>query len=291
MCWPAVLPVSIFILCLPIRPIPNFLKKWKITDALGKNFGLAVTGTVFDGWGNMYFSALDGIYFIDKDGVNPATGTAIVKKVSDNFGLMDLATSQFPAQWIPPFEEGSILPVKLIRFTGVAGAEKVRLDWKVSSNETGSHFELEKNINGIGFKTQVTLISTEKQGDETYSFSDAVPVTGKVYYRLKMVGKDHSVSFSNVVFFDAEAKQSSTLKLFQNPVQSTVGFNYLAPGNTVADIAVYSYSGVKILSQKQNLQKGNNSIQIALSNVYVKGMYLLEVRDGNGRQVVRFIKE
>jgi hypothetical protein len=269
---------------------PKLSKKWKITDALGKNFGLAVTGTVFDGNGNMYFSALDGIYFIDYDGVNPGTGTAIVKKISDNFGLMDLATSQFPSEWIPPFE-GWPLPVKLIRFTGVAADEKLRLDWIVSSNETGSHFELEKSYNGTSFETRALILNTVKPDEEAYSFSDAAPVTGKVYYRLKIISKDQFETYSNIVFFEARTKQTSTLTLFQNPVGTSVNFNYTAAENTLADVTIYSYAGVKILLQKQNVQKGNNSLNIPLSSTLAKGIYLLEVREGANRRAVRFIKE
>jgi hypothetical protein len=269
---------------------PTLSKKWKITDIGGKNFSLPVTGTVFDAKGNMYFSGLDGLYFIDYDGVNPATGTAIVKKISDNFGLMDLATSQFPGAWIPPFEGGP-LPVKLMQFTGSVDNEKVQLQWKVSSNETGSHFEIQKSANGTDFTAQALLFTTDKAGEEVYRFTDEAPAAGSVYYRLKIVDKDHFSTYSNVVFFNAKAKELSSLRLLQNPVRSDIGFHYTAAENTVVDVTVYSFAGVKIISQKQSLQKGVNSLHISLGNMLPKGMYLLELREGNSRQVVRFIKE
>ncbi|HTM93727.1 MAG TPA: T9SS type A sorting domain-containing protein [Flavisolibacter sp.] len=270
-------------------PNPKLSKKWKVTDGVGKNFGLAVTGTVFDAKGNMYFSALDGIYFIDYGAVNPATGNAIVKKVSENFGLMDLATSQFPAAWAPP--AGTPLPVKLTQFNGVAVTEKVKLNWTVSSNETGSHFELEKSYNGAAFKTHALVLNTDKQGEQAYSFTDAAPITGKVYYRLKMVNKNESATYSNIVFFEAQTKQPSTLILLQNPVHNGLNFNYTAVENATADVTVYTYGGIKILSQKHNLQKGSNSISVQLSDMLTKGMYLLEVKEGSSRQVVRFVKQ
>jgi PKD repeat protein len=272
------------------NPDGKLSKKWKVTDAAAKNFGLAVTGTVFDATGNMYFSALDGIYFIDYAAVDAATGTAIVKKVSDNFGLMDLATSQFPAAWIPPFDDKT-LPVKLIHFTGTAIAEKVRLNWSVSSNETGNHFELEKSYNGSNFKTQALIFITEKQGEEAYSFTDAAAFTEKVYYRLKMVNKDGSVAYSDIVFFGAQTKQSSTLTLLQNPVSGALNFTYTSGKNTLIDITVYTFAGAKVLSHKHNVQKGTNSIDLSLSNMPVKGIYLLEVKEGANRQTVKFIKQ
>lgn len=272
-------------------PNPKLSKKWKVTDASGRNFGLAVTGTVFDAKGNMYFSALDGIYFIDYSAVNAATATAVVKKISDNFGLMDLATSQFPAAWTPPVGGGVTLPVKLIRFTGAAAGERVQLSWSVASNETGNYFELEKSYDGTSFKTQALIFTTEKQGDEAYNFTDAAPVTEKVFYRLKIVNKDQSVMYSNIVFFATQAKQASALTLLQNPVHSALNFNYAATENKQAEITVYSFTGAKILSQTYTLQKGNNSINVSLNNTLIKGMYLLEVKEGNNRQIVRFVKQ
>jgi len=269
---------------------PVLSKKWKVTNAAGQNFGLAVTGTVFDAAGNMFFSALDGIYYINHSAVNPATGTAVVQKVSENFGLMDLATSQFPAAWVPPFDPIA-LPVKLLRFNGVAGTDKVNLNWSVSSNENGNRFELEKSDNGASFKTQALVFNTDKQGVEGYNFTDATMLTAKVYYRLKMVGKNESVAYSNVVFFGDVSKQSSSLTLLQNPVYNAVNLNYTVAGNTAADITIYTAAGVKVLSQKQSLQRGINSISIPLNSMLMKGIYLLEVREGANSQTVKFVKQ
>lgn len=269
---------------------PKLAKKWKVTDAAGKNFGLAVTGTVFDAQGNMYFSALDGLYFIDYNGVNAATATAVVKKVSDNFGLMDLATSQFPAAWTPPFEP-VVLPVRLIQFTGTTAAGKVHLNWTAASNETGNRFELQKSYNGTSFKTQALIFTTDKEGEEVYRFTDTDLLKDKVYYRLKIVNKDESATYSNIIFFGAPTKQSAAIALLQNPVHSAVSFNYTALQNAPVDITVYTFTGVKILSQKHNVQKGANSLNITLNNMLVKGVYLLEVKEATNSQTVRFVKQ
>ncbi|HEX2532715.1 MAG TPA: T9SS type A sorting domain-containing protein, partial [Chitinophagaceae bacterium] len=256
---------------------PRLTKRWKVADANGNNFGMSVTGTVFDAKGNMYFSALDGIYYIDDEAVSAVTATATVKKVSENFGLMDLATSQFPAAWVAPFD-GVVLPVKLIRFSGAVTGEKAHLSWKVASNETGSHFELERSHDGHRFKTQMVVFNTEKPGEATYQFADAAPLSGKAYYRLKIVNQNRSETYSNVVFLESGAMQGAAITLLQNPVHSAVTFHYAAAENTQAQISVYTISGIKVLMQKHNLQKGSNSISIPLNPVQQKGMYILEVK-------------
>ncbi|HUC80161.1 MAG TPA: T9SS type A sorting domain-containing protein, partial [Flavisolibacter sp.] len=269
---------------------PSLAKKWRVTNASGSNFGLSVTGTVFDGDGNMFFSALDGIYYINQSAVNPATGVAVVQKVSENFGLMDLATSQFPAAWTPPFDAVP-LPVKLLQFSGVAAADKVNLTWNVAANEKGSHFELEKSTDGKNFKTVGLVFTSEKEGTDAYSFTDVTAVAGKVYYRLKMVSKSGAVAYSNVVFFGGQAVQASTLTLLQNPVSNAVSFQYTATESATAEVAIYTYTGIKIFAQKQRLQKGTNGVLLPLSNVAGKGAYFLEVTEGANRKAVKFIKQ
>lgn len=268
---------------------PVLAKKWRVMNPSGSNFGLSVTGTVFDAKGNMFFSALDGIYFIAYYAVNPTTGTAMVKKVSENFGLMDLATSQFPAAWTPPFDP-VVLPVKLIQFAGQYTAGKAHLTWSVTGNENGSHFELEKSTNGRNFETQTLIFNTEKQGNEAYTFADAASLSEKVYYRLKIVNKNKSVSYSNIVLL-GQAKGASALTLLQNPVQSAVNFTYTAAENTAAEVTVYNLAGVKVLSQKQYLQKGTNSVAVPVGNALTEGIYILEVREGSNRQTVKFVKQ
>ncbi|HEX2606448.1 MAG TPA: T9SS type A sorting domain-containing protein [Flavisolibacter sp.] len=268
---------------------PVLTKKWKVTDAAGKPFGLAVTGTVFDGEGNMYFSALDGIYFIDKDAVSAVTATAIVTKVNENFGLMDLATSQFPAAWTQPV--GVLLPVNLTRFSGAANGKKVQLNWAVTANEIGDHFEIEQSTNGRNFVTRGVVMTSEKQGDESYTFTDEATTTENVYYRLKVVSKDEVAVYSNVLSFRSQNNAVAKLNLLQNPVSGSLNFNYTATENTTADVTIYAFNGIKIQTLKQNLQKGNNSIRMALNSLQGTGIYLLEVKEGNSSTTVKFVKQ
>ena len=59
-------------------------------------------------------------------------------------------------------------------------------------------FEIEKSSNGKEFKMAALVFGTEKTGDENYKFFEKA-VSKKVYYRIKMVGKDNSIRYSEVL--------------------------------------------------------------------------------------------
>ncbi len=268
---------------------PKLSKKWTVTTTSGGRFSMPVTGTVFDADGSMYFSAIDGIYFIDQQAVSASTATAMVKKTSSGFGLMDMATSQFPAAWTPPVEV-VVLPMQLTQFTGIQQSKKIELSWMVAQNETGSYFEIEKSDNGTSFTTHSLLFASEKLGDENYRYSVAAPLSNKVFYRLKMVNKDQTFSYSNVIFFGSQAAGSLQLSLLQNPVSGTLHFSYNSAAAQQAEISVYNISGKKMLGNKQNIHLGHNQLSLPASQLPT-GLYILELVHNGNRQTAKFYKK
>ena len=65
-------------------------------------------------------------------------------------------------------------------------------------NQDMNLFEIEKSSNGKEFKMAALVFGTEKAGDEIYKFFEKA-VSKKVYYRIKMVGKDNSIRYSEVL--------------------------------------------------------------------------------------------
>src|SRR5207237_3720616 len=101
-----------------------------------------------------------------------------------------LVTLNFPAP--------VILPLKLISFTAVAEKLMTKLSWKIDENETGNYFEVEKSMDGKKFTSISKIYVQQGTGIKEYSwFDNSSP--SEVYYRLKMVNKDLSATYSNVL--------------------------------------------------------------------------------------------
>jgi hypothetical protein len=86
----------------------------------------------------------------------------------------------------------------IVQFTYSKKDNKITLNWVADKNQDMNMFEIEKSKDGKDFKMTALVFGTEKSGDENYRFFEKA-VSKKLYYRIKMVGKDNSVKYSEVL--------------------------------------------------------------------------------------------
>lgn len=90
------------------------------------------------------------------------------------------------------------LPLKVIFFTGFEKNNIVQLNWNVLIDDVLS-FEVERSIDGANFTT-ITTVAKNSNGGKLYKATDiSVSQSGYLYYRLKGIERDGSVSFTNIV--------------------------------------------------------------------------------------------
>jgi hypothetical protein len=187
-----------------------------------------------------------------------------------------------------PEIEHTVLPIKLKAFTGKAVNDKVQLEWVVSGNESGQLFEVERSRDGKSFSKAGTVNVTGATDEAYYTFEELL--SGNAYYRLKIVNKDKSVSYSPVVFVKEQTAASEKLFIVQNPVEATLVFTYQAQQTLPSTINIYNAVGVKLLTTQKTAQKGFNTYAINLDMKFTSGTYILEVVNSTERSVERFIK-
>jgi hypothetical protein len=97
----------------------------------------------------------------------------------------------------------SFFPIELSSFSAKADLKKVKLTWSTSKEINSSHFVIQRITDRSSFQDAALLFTQE--GDRTsqtdYHFTDSPETVkdGQVWYRLKMVGADGSVNYSDVV--------------------------------------------------------------------------------------------
>lgn len=185
--------------------------------------------------------------------------------------------------------EGNTSIHYLKNFKGALFGNKVQLQWTVAENENNKYFEVEKSSDGKEFKSLATMQSTEKKGDESYQFTDALQ--GQGYYRLKLVNNNNIRMYSNVTYFKTNTIGSNEVTLFQNPVQQNIKFGFTSETKAVGMITVYDLSGRKILQRSQEVVKGYNMMNIPVEMYLSRGMYLLEVVYDNNRLTTKLRKD
>lgn len=83
--------------------------------------------------------------------------------------------------------------VTLTGISAVHNNSRVMLEWKVRENEAGNYFEIESSADGVRFRTEAMVFFSEVVGQDLYRFKCS---STKLAYRIKIVNKDGSESFS-----------------------------------------------------------------------------------------------
>jgi hypothetical protein len=186
----------------------------------------------------------------------------------------------------------STLPVHLLRFQGNLNRyNKVTLNWTVADNETVSHFEVEKSLNGRDFTTAAIVFASEKTGIEDYQYAETINGTDKVMYRLKMFDKGHDIDYSKILVFQAKTAGTNGIKIFGNPVSDKLTFSFVSDAAQTVQVKVYDVTGKVMLSQKINSPEGNNILSLPLNAAFAPGMYVVEISNGTERLTSKFAKQ
>ncbi len=188
------------------------------------------------------------------------------------------------------------LPVKLHTFTARNVGSGVLLNWQTASETNNSGFHVERSADGLNFSSLGFVAGKSINGNSTvnigYSFTDAQPLNGTMYYRLKQEDLDGRFHYSKVVAVRTEQRSIQLLNLYPNPVLKDVNIMLNAELNTSLDISILDLSGSVITNQKRNAVKGNNTYSIDVSMLKAGAYFLRIVMPGkNEIGLYRFIKQ
>ena len=174
--------------------------------------------------------------------------------------------------------------MKLISFNTDSEGSMTRISWKVDENETGNYFEIERSSDGKNFSSISKIYVQQGSGVKEYSTLDQSS-SNDVYYRLKMVNKDLSVTYSKVLVLKT-GNANADVQILNNPASSSLNITYQSGKESNNTIRVYSISGIKVYEQKVNASKGLNKLSIPVQ-VLQPGTYVLVI---DSLQSKKFIK-
>jgi hypothetical protein len=180
------------------------------------------------------------------------------------------------------------LAVQMKFFTGKGVGSKAMLEWLVSENETGAYFEIEKSADGNAFRKSGMVFTTSKAGEEYYTYSEGI--TANTFYRLKVVNKDKTISYTALVQVKPGGAQAGRLQVAQNPVTGSLVFTYPATTTEGITATIYNALGARLLSTQLTAHPGSNHYRVALNENMALGTYILEVSAKRGKHIERFIR-
>jgi hypothetical protein len=218
-----------------------------------------------------------------------ATGRAIGPDslsgyVTSNTSSMafDFAQRRFT---LATYSKYNALPLTLLYFTALADGNKVRLNWDVANEENIIYYEVERSLTGTGFSHLLTRTSLQ-QSRSQYTDYDYSPALGWNFYRIKMVDRSGSFTYSPVraVKFDKGLEQ---VMIFPNPATSILNIQLPSSYAGKVTLQVYAADGKYISSMKPTV----NTIQLNVLPLPA-GTYILKMtRDNGDISTYRFVKQ
>jgi hypothetical protein len=198
------------------------------------------------------------------------------------YAYVDIAGKVDPTPATYKIEWPGSLPVKLISFTVEKSEENTGLiTWTTSEETNSDRFVIERSIDAkswlaLGEK----LASGQSLATLTYHFADINPLAGTSYYRLKMIDKDATYTYSRIrsVSFGQSAIR---LILQPNPVSDIL----LVKDEKGQDLALDKVKQIRIIDT-QGVSVFSSVAPVSSEGINVRGLssgtYIVKVTFADG---------
>ncbi|HRH69332.1 MAG TPA: integrin alpha [Flavobacteriales bacterium] len=172
-----------------------------------------------------------------------------------------------------------VLPVELVSFEGKAEVEGNLLTWSTASESNSAYFLVERSQDGRAF---LPVGSVEAAGVSmrtvAYELLDADAPSGLSYYRLRMVDRDGSEEFSDVI-----TVLRDTRSVFVYPIPVDDVLYWSSTERTVVRAVVRDALGRVVIDASTQ----GNAITGASLQRLMTGTYSLILLDGQGSPIAR----
>lgn len=177
---------------------------------------------------------------------------------------------------------GSNLPVEITAFDVQKGnAKTANLSWATSGDMTGNAaFEIERSTDGQQWQKVGTVSTAVLQANaDHFNFRDENALSGKSYYRIKIIGKDGSIKYTEVktIYFSS---LTDKISVSPNPVTDYINIRFTTGQATVVKIALHDHNGKTIYEKKVNAVAGENTVRLSDLKIMASGMYYLNLGIG-----------
>jgi len=214
-------------------------------------------------------------------GSNVASGTA-----SSGIALSDY-TSDFSPFGFGSGNGGNALPIELLSFTGTEHHGEVTLNWDVASQVNNDMFQIHKSLNTSEWEFVGAVKGNGNTNAElSYYLIDNNPYVGRSYYRLTQIDYNGKSEVFKPITINVESTVEITLS--PNPAEGAISLRMNEMLYGVTTITVINAIG-EIMYDK-TFDNKFNTLKIDLED-YAKGFYLLNIKNNQKNETLRFIKK
>ncbi len=189
------------------------------------------------------------------------------------------------------------LPIELINFVAKCVNQSMVLNWSTASETNNDHFEVQRSNDGVNFSSiaQVAghINSTQLQ---QYQYVDTSAPNGNLYYRLKQVDTDLSVTYHQIITVENDCLNSinnqGNISIYPNPNNGNVlHIGYVIKKDEEVSVKIYDVLGEIISDQAIRLLAQTTETDLFLDD-FAKGIYFIQIESTQlNNKPIKLIKE
>ena len=136
---------------------------------------------------------------------------------------------------------GGQLPVTYTSFTAIPVAKQVLLRWKTESERNNAGFTVERSADGMSF-ADLAFVAGEG-GASDYQYTDAAPLAGRNFYRLRQRDYDGNETYSSVRVIDMNVDPEAAWTVYPNPAKDRL---FIRGAGTPVAVELYTAEGRRL---------------------------------------------
>jgi hypothetical protein len=145
------------------------------------------------------------------------------------------------------------LPIELIEFKATVKASIIVLDWSTASEENNDYYSIERSRDGVNYELIATMPGAGNSASVLeYSYTDANPLLGRSYYRLKQTDFDGTSETFKPIAVAFTTLADGELNFSPNPVNrgGKITIETQTNGGEILNVSVYNMLGEIVLDNK-----------------------------------------
>jgi len=190
------------------------------------------------------------------------------------------------------FAPMQVMPVTFVNFYVTKDKDQVKIYWSTATESNNDHFELERSFEGSAYYHIANIAATNNPSGSSYSYNDdisSIRTAETIFYRLKIVDKDQSYDYSNVVSIRMPLQTNLVVK--GNPFNDRIRIQLIATQKDNLQMKLYDESGRTVAEKTITVLPGSNQIDWNNLQLLASGNYVIELRTSKERFSQKVVKK
>jgi hypothetical protein len=167
------------------------------------------------------------------------------------------------------------LPVEMLSFDATEEGDVDQLNWVTPSGPQPVAFTVERSADGTDFGDIGMVPGGSDDGaDGQYQFTDASPLPGRNFYRVRASDLAGNSKYTAVVLV-RRSEAAGAFQVFPNPAHGSFTLQLASPENGTTDISIENLSGATVY--RGELQANEGRIMVHNIGLLTPGTYLVRV--------------